>query len=223
MVYLIDNASSPYHNPQSQVPIQVPDNPNPLSYGYFAQSPGQYFNAQSGDVRQMSAVQSASMNNEIANVMQEINSEFSRDNEEQNTFGPDMYSDDTPEDDATRSQSLSADFNCLTIEERHGIFSSTRSAFIYGSSSTAVRADKNPKHIIIQGDHTEVDNNFYQSDFDSHKVKNNIIENSFGEGEVGGQEDIGVWQMLDMFICVSLTKIHPSSSTNDETEVKASS
>lgn len=181
--YLIDNASSRYHTPHSQVPIQVPNNPNPLSYGYLApQSPGQYFYTQPGDIRQMSTGQSAFMNNEMANMTQEIESEFSGENEEQNTFGADMYSDDTFEDDATRSQSLSADFNCLTIEDRHGVFSS-RSTLTYGSSSTSVRANKNPKHIIIQGDHTEVDNNFYQSNFDSHKVKNNIIKNSFGEGE----------------------------------------
>jgi hypothetical protein len=44
-----------------------------------------------------------------------------------------------------------------------------------GSSS----AGKKPRHIVIPGDYTEVDVNSYQSNFDSHKVENNIIENSF--------------------------------------------
>jgi hypothetical protein len=127
MVYLIDNASSYYRNPQSQVPI--PNNPNPLSYGHLTpQSPGQYLWTQSGDIRQM--------NNQMVHMLQEMDSEFSEDNEEQSTFEP--------------------------------------------------------------GDYTKVDNNFYQTNFDLHKENNNIIENSFGEGK---QKDIGVWQMLGMFIC----------------------
>ena len=133
MVYLIDNhASSPYHNPRSQPPIW--NNPTPSSYGSLDP---QTFYAQSGDIRQMSAVQSAFMKEQMAYMMREMESEFGGDNEEQNT-----------------------------------------------------------RHIIIPGDHIEVDDNIYQSDFDSHKKTNNIIENSFGEG---GQE-IGVWRMI---ICVS--------------------
>jgi hypothetical protein len=160
MVYLIDNhAPSPYHNPQSQVSTW--NNPSP--YGSLShQSPGQYFYAQSGDIRQMSAVQSAFMNNEMAHMMQEMESEFGEDNEE-------------VEDEmsvTTRSQSLSAGFNRLTIEERAS--SSSRSALIHGSS-----AGKSPRRIVIPGDYTEVDDNFYQSDFDSHNVKNNIVKNSF--------------------------------------------
>jgi len=172
-----DNASLPYHNPQSQIPIPN----NQLSYGYLAsQTPGQHFYARSGDIHQMSAVQFAFMNNRITHMMQKIDSVFSEDNEEQNIFEP----DDTSEGQmsvTTRAQSLSADFNRLTIEER--VSSSSQSVHIHGSSSTTVRADQSPRHIIIPGDHTEVDNNFYESNFDSHKVENNTIENSFGEVE----------------------------------------
>ena len=58
--------------------------------------------------------------------------------------------------------------------------------------------DASPMHITISGDHTaEVDNNVYQTDFDSHKEENNIIVNSFGEGNPG---DVGVWQTICMFI-----------------------
>ena len=157
MVYLIDNyAPPPYHNP------------TPYS-SFSPQSPGQYLYAQSGDVRQMSTVQIAFMNNEMAHMMQEMASEYGEDNnEEQDTIG-------SSEDEmsvTTRSQSLSASFNRLTIEERAS--SSSRSALIHGSS-----AGKIPRHIVIPGDYTEVDDNFYQSNFDSHRVKNNIIENSF--------------------------------------------
>lgn len=188
-----DNASLPYHNPQSQVPI--PNNPNPLLYGHLApQIPGQHLWTQSGDIRQMSAVQSAFMNNQMVHMLQEMDSEFSEDNDEQNASGPEIHNDDTSQDhhmSFTREQSLSADFNRLTMEER--VSSSSRSVLVHGSSSTTVRADQGPKHIIIPGDYTEVDNNFYQNDFDSHKVQNNIVENSFGDGKQNG---IRVWQML---------------------------
>ena len=128
----------------------------------------------------MSAVQSAFMKEQMAYMMREMESEFGGDDEEQ----------------TARSQSLSADFNRLTIEER--VSSSSGSALIHGSSesSTAVKGDQSSRHIIIPGDHIEVDDNIYQSDFDSHKKTNNIIENSFGEA---GQE-IGVWRKI---ICVS--------------------
>ena len=140
MVCLADNASSPHHNPQSQI-------------------------AHSGDIFKMSATQSAFLKAKMAHMMQEMDSklklEFSRDDDsqEQNTFEfePKMYNDDTSEDDMpaiTRSQTLSAEFTRPTIEEH---VSSSRSVLIHGSSSTAVRADKSPSH-IIQGDHIEVDN-----------------------------------------------------------------
>jgi hypothetical protein len=180
MVYFIDNASPPHHNPRPQVPIPN----NQLSYGYLAsQSPGQHFYAQSGDIHQMPAAQFAFMNNQMAHMMQKMDSVFSEDNEEQNIFEPEMYNDDTSEGHisvTTRSQSLSASLNRLTIEEH---VSSSRSVLTHGSSSTTVRADQRPRHIIIPGDHTEVDNNFYESNFDSHKVENNIIGNSFREVE----------------------------------------
>jgi hypothetical protein len=160
MVYLIDNhAPSPYHNPQSQVSTW--NNPTP----YSSLSPGQYLYAQSGDVRQMSGVQFAFMNNEMADMMQEMASDGDN-NEEQDT------SEDEMSVTTRRSQSLSAGFNRLTIEER--VSSSSRPALIHGSS-----IGKSPRHISIPGDYTEVDDNFYQSDFDSYKVENNIIENSF--------------------------------------------
>lgn len=144
----------------------------------------------------MSAVQSAFMHNQMAHMMQEMQAEFGEDNQ-----GPEICNDDISEDDMSttmRAQSLSADFNLLTIEER--VPSSSSALSTHGSSSTAVRTDASPtRYITISGDHTEVDNNVYQCDFDSHKVQNNIIENSFGEGK----RDIGVWRTLGMFICVS--------------------
>jgi len=156
MVYLIANhVPSPYHNSQSWN--------NPASYSsFFSQSPGQYFYAQSGDIRLMSAGQSAFMDNEMAHMMQEMESEFG---------GNDEESDDEMSV-TTRSQSLSAGLNRLTIEERAS--SSSRSTLIHGSS-----AGQSPRHITIPGNYTEVDDNFYQSNFDSHNMKNNIIENSF--------------------------------------------
>ena len=92
-------------------------------------------------------------------MMREMESEFSDDEEEQNIAGPEMY--------GTRSQSLSADFNRLSIGS-----SSSSSALIHGLS-------KSSRHTVISGDHVEVDNNTYQSDFNSHKRGNNIIKNSF--------------------------------------------
>jgi len=112
----------------------------------------------------MSAVQSSFMNSQMAFMMREIASEFGGDSEQ-----------DTPEDDISVT---TRDFNRLAID---GAPSSSRSALIHPSSPTAARADhEGPRHIIIPGDYTEVDNNFYQSNFDSFKDKNNIIENSFG-------------------------------------------
>ena len=128
-----DNASSPLHDPQSQV-------------------------AHSGDIPQMSAA----FMNQKARVMQEMDSEveFSGDNEEQNTFGSEVHNDNTSEDDmlvTARSQLLSADLNRVTMEER--VSSSSRSVLIHESSST-VRAVKNSNHVInsLAGDHAEVDN-----------------------------------------------------------------
>ena len=155
-----DNASSPLHDPQFQV-------------------------AHSGDIPQMSA---AFMNNQKARVMQEMDSEveFSGDNEEQNTFGSEVHNDNTSEDDmlvtvlihessstvrAVKNSnhvinSLAGDHAevdndgppSLTMEERVYSESSSRSVLIQESSSTAVRADKSPGHVINPGDHTEVDN-----------------------------------------------------------------
>ena len=165
------------------------------------------------------------VNNQMAYMMQEMESEFSEDNEEQDSFGPEIYSYETSGDDVSvtttrRSQSLSADFNRLTIDER--VSSSSRSVHIHGSSSTTGRTDKSPttsRHIVISGDHIEVDNNLYQADFDSNKVRNNIIKNSFGKG---GRENIGVLQMLSMcHLLFSEQNFNPSSSANSETEVEA--
>lgn len=113
------------------------------------------------------------MTNQMAQMSPEIDSEFCVDHEEQN---------DTSEDESSSTRgppSLSPDFNRLTIGE---CVSSPRSALIHGLSFTAAEADKSPKHIIISGDHTEVDDKFYQFNFNSNKVANNIIEDSFGEG-----------------------------------------
>jgi hypothetical protein len=129
------------------------------------------------------------MGRQMAYMMQEMEAEFGDDD------------DDTSEDDmpATRSQSLSADFNRLTIEEQ--VSSSSRSGFIHGSSSTTVRAER---HNIIPGDLTVVDNNLYQSNFDSHKRNNNIVENSFRQGQ---QENARVWRMFGMFVFVVFLNI----------------
>jgi hypothetical protein len=113
--------------------------------------------SQPGDIREMSAAQFAIMGHKMARMM-EVMADFDED-DEQNTAG----------------QSLSANFNRLAIED--GVSSSPRSTFIHGSSST----DENHRHIIISGDHTEVDNNLYQFNFDSHEVNNNLIKKSFGE------------------------------------------
>jgi len=136
----------------------------------------------------MSLAQRALMKAQMAWMKQEMLSEFAGDNEEQNTDGPVIYEDDTSDDEmsvSTRSQSLSTEFNCLTMIEARVSSSSASSpsAPFHGSSSTAVRADESPRYITISGDYTEVDNNVYQSNFDSYKVENNIVENSFGEGE----------------------------------------
>ena len=175
MIYPIDDASSSHHNPQSLVPI--PNNRNPLLFA--PHTPGDYFYTQSGDISQMplSAVQTAFMDNKMARIIQEMDSEiFNEFNEEQ------------------RSQSLYADFNRLTIEEH--IPSSSRSVVIHGSSSAA-RADKSLRHKVISGDHTEVDISSYQTGFDSGEEENNIIINSSGEGK---QEDVGVWPKIGTFI-----------------------
>ena len=195
MVYPIDDASSSHHNPQSLVPI--PNNPNPLLFA--PHTPGDYFYTQSGDISQMplSAVQTAFMDNEMARMIQEMDSEFNEDNEEQDIFGPEMSIDDLSGNNMSvtlRSQSLSADFNRLTIEEL--VPSSSRSVVIHGSSS-ATRADKSLRHKVISGDHTEVDISSYQTGFDSGEEKNNIIINSSGEGkqEDGSQSKVIIhWQ-----------------------------
>ena len=145
----------------------------------------------------MTVTQFAFMRNQMAQMKEEMRSEFSG---EQNTVGPEMYNDDTSDDemsDTARSQSISAKLNRLTLEE--GTSSSSRSPN-HGSSSTAGNADESSRHFIISGDYTEVNDNYYQIDFDSHKVENNVIVNSFGEGNQG---DNGVWRVLDMFIRVS--------------------
>lgn len=99
----------------------------------------------------------------MAYMMQEIASEFSGDSNEH----------DTPEDDIAAA---TRDLSRLAID---GASSSSRSALIHASSSTATRVDAGSP-IIIPGDHTVVDNNVTYCSFDSFKNKNNIIENSFG-------------------------------------------
>jgi NAD(P)H-nitrite reductase large subunit len=123
----------------------------------------------------MSAAQFAIMGHHMARMMEEM-ADFDEDDEQNTVAG----------------QSLSANFNRLAIED--GVSSeSPRSTFIHGSSSTY----ENHRHVIISGDHTEVDNNLYQFNFDSHKVENNLIKNSFGEGD---QEKDGVWRMLGIYV-----------------------
>ena len=144
MVYLIDNhASSPYHNPQSQVSIR--NNPGPLSYGSVSpQSSGQYISARPGNIREMSAGRFAFMSNKMKRMKQEMKHHFDGDtsNEQQNTVGPDM-------------------------------------------------SNESSRHINIPGNHTEVDNKRYQSDFDSNIVQDNNIKNSFGKGEQGDNNVCG--------------------------------
>ena len=120
----------------------------------------------------------------MALMKREVRSEFSGEDEEQNAIGPEMYNDDTSDDemsDTARSQSISSNLNRLTLEE--GPSSSSRSAPNHGLSFTACRLDESSRHFIILGDYTEVDNSYHQIDFDSHKVQNNTITNSFGDGE----------------------------------------
>ena len=79
MVNLIDDhTSSPYHNPQSQV--QIWNYPNPLSYGSLTpQSPG------SRDI------QTAFMKEQMARMMQEMDSEFGGNNDTDSEFNVDNF------------------------------------------------------------------------------------------------------------------------------------
>jgi hypothetical protein len=74
------------------------------------------------------------MNNQMAQMRQETDSEFSGDdNEERNIVGPEMYNDDTSDDKmsaSTKLQSLSADFNQLSTEA-HLSSLSPQSALFY--------------------------------------------------------------------------------------------
>ena len=109
----------------------------------------------------MSAVQSAFINNKMArSMMQQMDCklEFSGDNEEQNAFGPKMYNDNTTDDDILVTARSQSDFSRLPVTMEERVFSSSQSVLIQESSSTALRADKIPSHIINQGGHTEVDN-----------------------------------------------------------------
>lgn len=160
----------------------------------------------------MSPALFAHMKNQMEQMKRDMRDD---DNEEQNAagqieHGPEMYNDDTSEDEPEMpatiagSQSLSAKFNRLTVEASKRVSSSARSAFTQGSSSStarAVNANESPMHITIPGDYVEVDNSYVQVDINSHQVRNNIIKGSFEGGEQG---DNGVWRMLDMFFfCVS--------------------
>jgi hypothetical protein len=156
------------------------------------QNPGEYFQARAGDIREMSPMEIAFLKNEMVRMSQELDSEFGVADEEQNVLETEVYSDDTEDEMSitTRSPSLSADFNRLTIEGGGSL--SPRSALIHGLPPTTVGADEIPQqshHIIISGDHTETDDNFYSFNLNSHKVENNIVEKSFEKGE---QEVIGV-------------------------------
>ena len=109
----------------------------------------------------MSAVQSAFINNKMArSMMQQMDCklEFSGDNEEQNTFGPKMYNDNTTEDDMLVTARSQSGFSRLPVTMEERVFSSSQSVLIQESSSTALWADKIPSHIINPGGHTEVDN-----------------------------------------------------------------
>jgi len=173
------NHASSSRNPQSQIPIPSRSNPTSISYTgssisvqSHGQIPGQYAQVQAGDISQMSAGRFAFMKEQMAWMKQKMNSEFGGDTEVQNPAGSGMFDDD---DDGE----MSAGISNLTIETR-----TPRSALVHGSSSTAVWADESPRTVIITGDHTEVDRNVYQTDWDSHKVQNNFVKDSFG-GSLG--------------------------------------
>jgi hypothetical protein len=116
------------------------------------------------------------------------------------------FGDDDDDMPATRSQSLSADYNRLTIKEH--VSSPSRSGFIHGSSSTT----------IIPGDLTVVDNNLYQSNFDSHKRNNNIVVRARTAGECGRVAN--AWGVCSF---CSFLEYCFKAFGNSETEVKASS
>jgi len=120
------------------------------------------------------------MQHSMSQMKQEIKSEFGDDDEEQE---PD---DDTSEDEM--SPHLSGDFHRLTIGER--VSASPRSALIQGPSLNTGQANESPRYTIIQGNHVEVDDRVYQHDFNSHFVGNNIIDNSFGQGNTEGLAQI---------------------------------
>ena len=60
--------------------------------------------------------------------------------------------------------------------------SATQAHIQVSSSFNTVQASESTRHIIIHGDHTEVDNSVYKFNFNSHIVANNVIENSFNDG-----------------------------------------
>lgn len=144
-------------------------------------SSGQYFQLQTGDVLEMTPAQTGSLKNEFERMYQEMDTEHSIDKEEQNAEDEILAA-------AMLQSSLSASFNHLTMEE-NSLSPSPRSALIHElSSNSAKLTDESPTHIIITGDYTEVDKKVYSLDFNSHRVANNIIENSFGvEGKVCGE------------------------------------
>ena len=125
-----------------------------------SQSPGQHTRVQLGDVRPMTTGDGVLefMKHQMALMKQEMKSEFGAGN--------------------TREQNMAADFNRLGIED-----SSPRS-LIHGSSLEIVKAGESPSHTTIPNDFTEVDNTLHPPvNINSHIVKNNIVENSFGRGK----------------------------------------
>ena len=195
-MYLIDNhASAQPCNAITQPHLQAS-----LSSGFpFPQRPGRNLYTQGVDMRPMTPAERAHMHNEMLQMKQEMDAEFCDEEEEQNAAGPEMYNDDTPEDEMP--QSLSSDFHRLTISGER-VSASPRSALIQGPSPNAVQANRSPRYTNIThitGNYTEVDDRLYQYDINSHCVRNNVIENSFGEGI---QEVLGGRQMLNMIICL---------------------
>ena len=77
----------------------------------------------------------------------------------------------------TREQNIATDFNRLAIEDL-----SPRS--FHGSSLEIVKASESPSHPPISDNVTEEDNTVHRPvNINSHIVKNNIVENSFGRGK----------------------------------------
>ena len=183
------------------------------------QSGNHFVYVQPGDIRPMTRVEVEFVKHQMAQMHEEMTSEFPDDTFEEEETSTEM-----------RPQSVSADLQhhlsiceppipqptaqSLTIAQRtsqsfdpnpqHQVESYTQFSVlgqhntnlnaigvsatqahtqVSSSSPNNVQASESARHIIIHGDHTEVDNSVHKFNLNSHIVANNVIENSFNEQE----------------------------------------